>query len=283
MSGYKPIDADRSDVLREKRIYGIWYGAALGLSFSIFAWGVDSYLLSQTHSLYPWTKFIGGLIPCMVLGGLAGWISARLDKPLLALFVWAAVALSFAWLTVMLPLQITPRLLELLEPGIRGLLHYEYYPAFSARIGVAFAWLVIFVSIAGLLQLPLTDSAVFSMSILGKIAPMLVSLVLMGISGTIIDGLNNELLRTPVQTLDATIQFQVDHRGQEITPLESRRMRLGSLRAILELVTPNRQLIVSGYDEQLGEVTVLVKFDRAWVECQVFYGQPVNCKQVQAP
>jgi hypothetical protein len=283
MSGYKPIATDRSDVLRTKRFYGIWYGVALGLAFSIFAWGIDAYLLSNTNSLQPWIKFIGGLIPCVVVGGLAGWISARLDKLFLALLIWAAAALAFAWLTVMLPLQIAPRLLEMAEPGIRGLLHYEYYSGFSARIGVAFGWLVIFVSIAGLLQLPLTDSAVFSTSLLGKMAPMLVSVVLMGIAGSIIDGLNNELLRTPIQALDATIQFQVDHRGQEITPLESRKMRLGSLRTVNDLVTANRQLIVSGYDEHLGEVTVLVKFDKAWVECQVFYGQPVNCKQVAPP
>ncbi len=45
-------------------------------------------------------------------------------------------------------------------------------------------------------------------------------------------------------------------------------------------MTPDRKLIVSGYDAFLGEVNVLVKFDKAWVECQVMYNQPVNCKQV---
>lgn len=280
MSAYKPISAERADVLRAKRIYGIWYGAALGLAFSLFAWGIDAYLLSRTNSLYPWLKLIGGVIPSMIIGGLAGWFSARSNRPIFAVLIWAVASSAFAWLTVMLPLQIAPRLLALFEPGIRELLHYEYFAGFSSRIGVAFIWIAIFVTIAGILQLPLSDSAVFSTSLMGKFSPMLISLILMGISGTIIDGLNNELLRSPVQSMNATIQFYLDHQGKEVDLAESRKMHLGSLRAVQDTITPTRSLIVSGYDEYLQEVMVLVKFDSAWVECKVFYNQPLDCKQI---
>jgi len=280
MSTYKPISTERSDVLRAKQIYGIWFGAALGFAFSVFAWGVDAYSLSQMNSLHPWIKFVGGAIPCMVIGALAGWLSAKYGKPIIAVGIWAVAALSFAWLTVMLPLQIAPRLLGFIEPQVQGLLQYTYYPGFVSRIGVAFAWIVIFVSIAGLLQLPLSEGAVFSTSFLGKLAPMLVCLFLMSISGTIIDGLNNELLRSPVDSLNSTIQFFVDHQGKEVDLIESRKMHQGALRVIQDSVTPERKLIVSGYDEYLSEVNVLVKFKDDWVECEVFYNQPLNCEKV---
>ena len=185
-----------------------------------------------------------------------------------------------AWLVVTLPTVIFPRLLTLLEPEVQQYLHYVYYPEFSTRIGVAFAWIIMFVAIAGLLQLPLSEGAVFSTSVLGKIAPILVGLVLVGIAGTIVDGLNNELLRTPVEELNASIQFAVDHKGQQVDKTESRKYRQASLRVVKDMITPDRKMIVSGYDAFLGEVNVLVKFDKAWVECQVMYNQPVNCKQV---
>jgi len=280
MSIYKPISTDRADVIRAKRAYGIWFGAALGLTFSLFAWGVDAYLLSQMNTLHPWIKFAGGAVPSVLIGALAGWLTARFDRPFLAIPLWGVASLAFAWLTVMLPLQIAPRLLNMLEPNIEGLLHYTYYPGFASRIGVAFIWIAIFVTITGLLQLPLSDGAVFSTSIFGKLAPMLVGLFLMSISGTIIDGLNNELLRAPINSLDATIQFALDHRGQKVDLAEARKMHVGSLRAVDGSITPQRKLIVSGYDEYLSEVNVLVKFDRDWVECQVFYDQPLNCKQI---
>src|SRR5215216_3285679 len=121
------ILATRPDVLRAKYAYGIWFGVALGLIFSTFAWGFDAYALSQMNGLYPWLKFLGGVIPCMLVGGLTGWLSARLDKPILALLLWAIVASFFAWLTINLPLQITPRVLGVVAPDLRDLLHYTYY------------------------------------------------------------------------------------------------------------------------------------------------------------
>jgi hypothetical protein len=180
----------------------------------------------------------------------------------------------------MLPLQIAPRLMDLIEPQVQGLLHYAYYPGFSARIGVAFVWIGIFVSIAGMLQLPLSDGAVFATSFLGKTAPMFVGLFLMMISGTIIDGLNNELLRSPIDSLNSTIQFAVDHQGKDVDVLELRKMHQGALRIVQDSITPERKLIISGYDEYLSEVNVLVKFKKDWVECEVFYNQPLNCEKV---
>jgi len=273
----------RPDVLRSKHTYGMWFGAALGLTFSIFAWGIDAYTLSQINGLYPWLKFLGGAIPCMLVGGLTGWLAAKLDKPILALLLWAIVASFFAWLTINLPLQITPRVLGVVAPDLRDLLHYTYYESFSSRLGVAYAWLAIFVSLAGLLQLPLSDSAVFSTSFFGKVSPMLVTLVLMAICGTIVDGLNNELLRSPVDSVDQTIQFLIDHQGEKIDVLQSRRMHLSALRTVEALITPERRYIVSGYDEYLEQVQVLARFEHAWVECDLVVNQLISCQQVGNP
>lgn len=273
----------RPEVLRAKHAYGGWFGIALGLTFSIFAWGIDAYRLEQINGLYPWIKFVGGALPCMLVGGLTGWLAARLDKPILALLLWALAAFFFAWLTVSLPLQIVPRVLSLLEPDIKGLLHYTYYEEFSARVGVAYVWLVIFMAVSGLLQIPLSDSAIFATSFFGKISPMLVVLVLMAISGSIIDSLNNELLRGPVDSLNNSVQFSLDNQGKEIDPAVSRRMHLGALRTVRDLITPERKYIVSGYDAFLEQVQVLARFEEAWVECNLIVNQLINCEQVGNP
>src|SRR5215207_1266846 len=284
MKLYPPeLTLTRPDILRSKHTYGIWFGAALGLTFSIFAWGIDAYTLSQINGLYPWLKFLGGAVPCMLVGGLTGWLAARLDKPILALLLWAIVASFFAWLTISLPLQITPRVLSVVEPQLKDLLHYTYYEAFSSRFGIAYAWLAIFVSLAGLLQLPLSDSAVFSTSFFGKVSPMLVTLILMAICGTIVDSLNNELLRSPVDSVDKTLQFFLDHQGEKIDVLESRRMHLSALRTVEALITPERRYIVSGYDEYLEQVQVLARFEHAWVECDLVVNQLISCQQVGNP
>lgn len=280
MKTFQIHDIERPDVLRARHIYGIWFGAVLGFLFAVFAWGVDAFLLSGMNSLYPWLKFAGGAVPCMVAGGFTGWLSARLKKPVIAMALWAVTAFFFAWLTVALPLRITPILMGIVDHEAQGLLHYTLYDNFATRIRAAYIWIGIFVSISGLLQLPLSESAVFSTSTMGKMSPMLACLVLMAVCGMLIDGLNNELLRSPIKAMNTTIQFAVEHQGQEVDLQEARRMRLPSLRTVLDLVTPERKMIVSGYDQFIGQVSILVRFQNAWVECEVFYNQPVSCKQV---
>lgn len=280
----KPLNPnlERPDVLRSKHVYGAWFGLFLGLGFAIFTFGVDSYILSTHNGLHPWLKFIIGAVICMVVGGIAGWLSARGNKSLLSVLIWLAAGTVFAWLTINLPLLILPKALSFVEPQTSGLLHYTYFDDFGRRVGVAYTWLGIFIILAGLLQLPMSDSAVFSTSIFGKVSPMVVSLVLMAIAGTIVDnGLINQPLRDSTVAIDNTIQFILDHRSKEVDKAEARRMHTGAFRAIDDSVTQERELIVSGYDGQLGQINILVKFQRDWVECQVFYNQPISCKLVE--
>ena len=273
--------SDRADILRAKYRYGFWFGAVLGLGFAFFSWGVDAYLLNGMNSFYPWVKFAGGALPCMLAGGGTGWLAAKIGKPVAAAILWAVTASLFAWLIVALPLRIAPLLLGSFDPDLGGLLHFAGQGDFSGRVYIAYVWIIIFVSLAGLLQIPLSEPAVFATSALGRIAPILVGLVLMGICGTIMDSMNNELLRSPIHSTNTTIQFWLDHQGKDMDPLEARRMHVGALRVVANVITPERKLLVSGHDEFLEEVLVLIRFEKAWVECNVFLNQLINCKQVK--
>jgi len=276
------LTTERPDILRTKRIYGIWYGAIVGLAFAFFSWGIDSYQLSNYHGIQPWLKFAVGAALCTIVGGMTGWFSAKVNKPLYSILFWLIAASIFAWLTVNLPLVIMPKILSILDPQLSGLLHYTYYDDFNSRVSVGYTWLSIFIAIAAILQIPLSDSAVFSTSTFGKLIPLIMAVILMSISGTIIDnGLINEPLRTATISTDNTIQFIVDNRGKEVDKTEARRMHTGAFRAIDDSVTPQRELIVSGYDGLLGEITVLVRFEEDLVECQVIYNQPITCKVLE--
>ena len=276
------LNTERPDILRAKRSYGFWYGVVLGFGFSVFTWGTDAYALSQYHGLQPWIKFIVGSVLCTGIGGITGWLSARVNKPLYALFFWLAAAYLFARLTINIPLKLVPQILSMIEPATSGLLHYTYYPELGTRVGLAYTWIGIFVAMAGLLQIPMSESAVFSNSLGGKIVPMLVSVVLMSICGTIVDnGLINEPLRSAIVTIDNTTQFVIDNRGREVDPAEARQMHAGAFRTIQDVVTQERRMIVSGYDKTLGDVDILIQFEASWVECQVLYNQPVSCKVVK--
>ncbi len=276
------LNTERPDILRARRRYGFWFGIAIGLGFSVFTWGTDAYSLNQYHGLQPWLKFVVGSILCTGIGGITGWLSARVNKSIYSLIFWLAAAYLFARLSLNVPLKLVPQILATLEPATSGLLHYVYYPELGARFVVAYTWIGIFVAIAGLLQIPMSDSAVFSNSLAGKAVPLLVCVILMSICGMIVDnGLINEPLRSAIVATDNTTQFVIDNRGRDVDPAEARQMHAGAFRTIQDVVTQERRMIVSGYDKTLGEVYILIQFESKWVECQVLYNQPVSCKVVE--
>ena len=268
------------DVLRLKRRIGMAYGMTVGLSLAASAWGVDAYLLSQADALYPWLKLIAGAILCAAAGGLAGWLVARFEKGILALLFYLGASLVFAWLIVYLPLQIFPRIVSWLDPETGGLLNYIFYENFNARFTVAFVWVALFVCLAGILQIPLTEPAVFSTSFFGKITPLLVCSIIMIISGTILDTVINEPLRSPILEMNETIKFSLDHRGEEVDRALAQAMHMTSLRGIQDVIDQPRRLIVGSFDQWIGQVNILVRFGDTWVDCVTVYNQPSFCKYV---
>jgi hypothetical protein len=277
---YKEDVLQRPDVVQSKRRVGALYGMAVGLSFAAASWGIDGFLLSQSHAFYPWLKFIIGAVICMIAGGIAGGLVARLEKGLLALFIYLGLALVFSWLIVALPFQIFPAVMQWLDPETGNLLDYTFYDGFQSRFVIAVAWISLFVALAGVLQLPLTEPAAFATSFFGKVSPLLVCSVVMFINGVIVDTLNNEPLRTAVLHLNNTIEFAVEHQGQEVDRTLARTMRMSSIRAVQDVISQPRKLIVGGYDQYLDQIHVLVRFGSTWTDCVVVYNQPSFCEYV---
>jgi hypothetical protein len=270
----------RPDVVRLKRRIGVVYGMVVGLSFAASTWGIDGYLLSQAYAFYPWLKFVIGAFVCMATGGIAGWLVARSEKAILGLLIYLGLSLVFSWLIVALPFQIFPAVVSWLEPETGNLLNYTFYVGFSSRFVIAIAWISLFLALVGVLQLPLTEPAAFATSVFGRLAPLLVCSVVMFISGVIVDTLNNEPLRTAVLYMNNTVQFTVEHQGEEVDRAVARRMRMSSLRAVGEVISQPRQLIVGGYDQYLDQIHVLIRFGGTWVDCIVVYNQPSFCEYI---
>jgi hypothetical protein len=264
----------------QKQKYGLVYGMVAGLAFAVSLWGYDGYVLSRVHAYFPWVKFMAGSLLTMAVGGLAGWLVSRFERTLLGILFWFAAAGALAWLTALVPIVITPALMGVLEPKLRSLLNYTIYDNLSTMVGVAFAWIVIAVFIIATIQLPLIEQAVFSTSVVGKIAPSLVCAILMLISGAITDSLNNQPLREPIANLDKTIQFSLNTRGKDVDPKAAREVHLASLRDVQNVVVESRRLIVSRYDQYLENVYVVVNFNGNWVECSTAFSHPLMCKSI---
>lgn len=262
------------------RKFGFTYGAAAGLAFALALWGFDGYLLSRSHALFPWIKLIVGGILTTLTGGLAGWLTARFEKILLGIVFWIFASALFALFTSLVPLVFAPRLTGLLVPEIRSLLLYTIYDNLPAKVGVAFGWIIVSAIVTAIIQMPMLDQAIFSVTGFGKVKPHILCAILMLISGSVADSLNNKPLRDPIIGLDQTVQFIVDTRGQAVDPAISREKHLASFRFIEDAIQESRHLVISSYDPLLENIQVLINFNGQWVECTNFHGTPLSCNSI---
>jgi hypothetical protein len=179
-------------------------------------------------------------------------------------------------------MQIFPKLLIILEPDLADLISYVMVEVLVARFIVSFVWVAIFVSLVGVLEIPMGQPAAFSTSVMGKLAPILLCGVLMGIGGMVVDSDNNKPLRGAAIAMDNTIQFALDHQGQEIDPKVSRDLHLASLRHISDLIDQPRELIIGTFDQYLDQVHIIVRFDGdVLVDCLTVSDQPISCERVE--
>lgn len=283
MDTHTPSTNDRQarrDVLKAKRRYGVIYGVVAGLSFAISNWGVDAFLLSQVNALQPWLKLIVAILICLPVGGATGWLVSRLDKPLAGVILWLAAGGVFAWLSVANTFQLYPTLLARFHPDLQPFLKYSIYDIIETNGTTVYIWTSIFWSILGLIQVPLLERAVFSLSSFSKLMPFLVCMVLIIIGGLFVDNLNNEPLRSPIIALDQTVQFAVDKRGQEVDSATARRMHLAALRDMQDLLDQPRFYFVSKFDSSFGQVQIIIDFAGERVDCSVVYNQVGFCKRV---
>jgi len=265
-------------IARDKIAFGTAYGAVAGIAFANALWTWDAIQLSQAHAFFPWLKLILGILLCGIVGGIAGLLVARKESSLFSFVTWLIAAALFSWITIGVPIQIFPIISKWLDPDLSGLLNYTIGSGFVTRFWLAMLWVGIFLSLTGMLQLTLVDTAVFSISVFGKVVPFLVCAVLMGIAGFVIDDLVNVPLRKAILSVETPIQFILDHRGLEVDPAISRKNHAGSLHGVIDAVSASRQLIVSSYDDNFALIYVLVHFEDAWVVCTTVNSQASYCQ-----
>lgn len=271
------------EIVRLRRIFGFIYGAVAGLAFAAAAWGWNGYVLSRSHVYYPWLAFLVGAAACVLFGGFIGWLTALLNNSLAGVVLWILSSLFFAWLIAALPLQIAPALLAKLDAGYAALMTYSAESAqLPYRFGVAAMWIFFFMLIVGAAQQPIVESAAFSASAFGKIAPFFFCVLVMAIGGGVTDALINVYFREALLSIDQTIQFVVDNQGKaEIDLALARQLHAKAFGPVETLVREERVVAVGGYDNTLESLQVLVKFgDEDWVGCRMQNAQLILCENL---
>lgn len=268
----------KPELSRQKQIAGLLYGLAGGLSFAVFAWGIDGLLLAGAHGAFPWVKFIPGLVICLVSSGLVGWLTIKIQHTLLDILIWVALAFLYSQMIIWLPIRVAPELIKIFNSSLGEYLKYPFYSDLYQNLWFGFAIIAVVAIINGLLERILVEQALFTSSKYAIIVPMIVCALSFGLAGNTGDSLLNRNLREPVRIVDELIQFAQDNYDKEIPGDVARSMHMGALTTVKEYVVRDRKLVLSNFDQYIGQVDVLVDFEGKWVKCTTIYNQVTNCK-----
>ncbi|KAF0110895.1 MAG: Uncharacterized protein FD147_1359 [Chloroflexi bacterium] len=266
-------------VLKKKMQWaGVFYGLAGGLAFAIFTWGVDGFLLASAHGAYPWAKFIPGLFICALSGSLAGWLTIRFQNNILGIVLWLSLALLYSRLIVWLPIRVVPFIIKFFNGALGEYLKYPYYKSLDQTQWFGFVILAIAAIICGLLENILIEQSFFSSGTYAIAIPLVVCFLCFSLIGNAADSLLNQNIRKPLQEVDNLLQFALDNIDKEVPGDIARSMHLGAVNPIKELLPRERRLILSNFDESMGQVDILVDFRGIWAKCTTIYNQVTFCK-----
>jgi hypothetical protein len=270
----------RKDIARTKHRFGILFGIVVTLAFVAATWGSDAIILARAHAYQPWLKLIVGVLICVPVGGLAGWLAALLEKPVLSVLVWLGAVGAFAWLSTANSFQIFPALVVNMNPGFASFIDYASRTDLTTRTTFIYFWVAIFGALVGVLQIPLSERAVFSTSSGAKFFSLLLPVAIVVLCGIYVDNYNNEPLRSPIVSENRVVQFAIETRGQTVDPALAREMRRYAIRDIEDWLGEPYFFIVSSFDSDLGQVHVYANFGGKWADCPVNYAQPSICAPV---
>ncbi len=270
----------KTSVNKRKQLVGLLFGLTAGLAFAVFAWGVDGLVLAGAHGAYPWVKFIPGLFISLMFGGLVGWLTVILQSALLRLLLWFAFSLLLSKLFLWLPIKAAPEIIGWFDGYLGNYLNYPLYKDFNHMQWIGFSVIALISLLCAVLENLLIDQALFSANSFSVTVPLVISFVFFCLAGNTIDGLYNKQIREPILAVDKLIQFAVDNTGKEISSETRRAMHLAAVNSIEDLLPLERTLILSNYDQMLGQIDVLVKFNGSWVKCTTIYNQVTFCKLV---
>jgi hypothetical protein len=282
--GYLSQKIDFDTVRTEKQRIATMYGVAAGVVFALVTWGYDAFLLARAHVAAPFLVFSLGLIGCGVVGGLAGWLTYRINHLLAGFVCWVAAGIAFAWLVGQIPFGIYPRALALLDPAVGQIVHFPVNPGVQSSEWIVRIVVVALSAMAGLLEITLADATANSSGQIGRFFPGLVWAILFVLAGLSPENTLTAPLRAPVVNLNATIQYALDHPNESLNAPSDTSFRTGALQDIQADLTQPRRLILQTYDDTLYSTTVVIRFGAAtYAKCSVSNSQPINCAPTTLP
>ena len=190
---------------------GAGYGMVFGLSLALFTWGFDAYMLAVYGGSLPWGKLVFGLPLAVAIGGLVGWLAAYTPSMAFSIAVWAVFGALFGVIAGHIPFDGGNLVYWILDRRLWGEIILSYGQEVAVRTTLMVLINAVIGGAAGLVENVAVQwsweraTPQKTMSF-GSWVVLLVGVPVALLLAAVVNGLINQPLRTPQQTVGKLVK-----------------------------------------------------------------------------
>jgi hypothetical protein len=279
--------------IEQRRLYrrlGLRSGLLIGLALALGTWLPQTIALSTAHVRHLLPPFLLGTLALVLLGGLAGWLASLRTSAVWGAVVWLLAAVGMIWTIGHLPYEGRSLTIWLTNPRFWGLPIYAYSAAARARLLMAAFFVVLCLTILGLLQNYRLEGIAAETDSRGRLDArgcflLLLPLPLVFAAGLAADNLVNSPERTALSLVREAISTGRTYEGDLFELSLRRSVNYNAIAGVRDQMSANFTL--STGDINLGRTNntlVVARFDNgAWINCRVTAEQLMHCYDATPP
>lgn len=272
------------------RRLGLLGGALIGLGVALGALGQEALsFIRVPTSLSPFYLILGAVV-LMGIGGLAGWLAARIDRAFFALLIWLAAAIASIFVIGHLPYEGRAWGVWLADSHFAGLPIFPFSEAAQTRMVIAGFFIVIALAILGLTQAHRLESARGSFSANQRpsaqtLLMLVFPLAIAAGAGLFADSTVNAPLRTGNALVHEAIRTGRTYQGDLFALSRASSVNYNAIAGVRDQMSANYVLQTAEADFGTAQtVYVVAHFDNgAWINCRVLADQLSNCYDARPP
>ena len=190
-------------------------GLLAGLGFAFGAWGIEGIVLSGAHAMFPFLKLAGGAVLCGLVGLLAGFLTKRFVHIFANVLIWTAAAVAFNRIAVSISFTGMQTMLGWFDPSIQALVSYPIDFGVSTRATLMLVIMIVAGALGGLFANSTVDEASATEGVQRWLSLLIWMGAFIGV-GYLFASLDTQPLRNAVVKVDRSIQFSIEHAGEDL-------------------------------------------------------------------
>lgn len=284
---------DPEEEVQEQRLrtrLGLLNGLLIGLALALGVWALDAiFLITGPVRLSSTSLLLGGLA-LVFLGGLGGWLAARVGRGWFSGLVWIVIAVCMVWVIGHVPYEGRNLMVWLADRRAWGLPVYPFGDAAQAGMWLSGFFVVLVLGLLGLLQPYRLEGIAGETDAGGRLGArgwfmLFLPLPLVLAVGFMTDSMMTRPLRVAPQLVHEVIRTGRTYDGDLFALSLEKGINYNAIAGLQDKMSEDYTLSLASIDLGVADtVYVTADFDNyTWIYCRVVMEQVSYCYDASLP